>query len=535
MQLWLRRAIKTVVGIGLLILVSSMLYHGVMIVFEGESPTYAHSLQVVVETYSGTGYGSDSPWNSTVANAFVTVMDLSTFLILFIVVPYVFRPVLEEALSPTVPTNTDLTDHVVICGVEQQGERLIDEFEAQGVDYVVIVDSEDKAIELSEREKSVVYGEPSSTETLQNAGLEFATNVIVDVTDDQSASVVLAIDEINDQVQTVVLVRDMDLKTHLEYAGADRVLTPRQLLGERIAERISTVLSPRLSDSVTLGKDYSILELSVFEDAPICGRTIEAVESEVSITIHGVWTEGTFDDSPDPDDVIDGEMSLLIAGPSSRLRELETSMYEVRETEPFVIVAGYGIVGSTARENLRQAATPVACTVIDVEDLEGVDIVGDATREETLREAGIEEASAFVVTIASDEDAILSVLAANELNGDIDIIVRVNHSENRTKIRRAGADYVLSLPEISGRILALQVLHEEILSYDRQLKILRSDVSAYAGRPLGETSIAESAGIIVGLERGGSLRTDLTMDFRIEDGDSVLVAGTDEMLEAVKG
>lgn len=69
LALWKRRAIKTVVAVVALILVSSALYHYVMLVFEGRTQSYGHSLQVVIETATGTGYGSDSPWESPVSNA----------------------------------------------------------------------------------------------------------------------------------------------------------------------------------------------------------------------------------------------------------------------------------------------------------------------------------------------------------------------------------------------------------------------------------------------------------------------------------
>ncbi|ELY73591.1 NAD-binding protein 1 (Kef-type transporter subunit), partial [Natronobacterium gregoryi SP2] len=79
MERWQRRAVKTITGIVVLVFLTSLAYHYVMIVFEGRSSSYFHSTQVVVETFPGTGYGSDSPWESAVGNLFVIVMGLSTF------------------------------------------------------------------------------------------------------------------------------------------------------------------------------------------------------------------------------------------------------------------------------------------------------------------------------------------------------------------------------------------------------------------------------------------------------------------------
>jgi Trk K+ transport system NAD-binding subunit len=120
------------------------------------------------------------------------------------------------------------------------------------------------------------------------------------------------------------------------------------------------------------------------------------------------------------------------------------------------------------------------------------------------------------------------VLVARELVPDLDIVARVNNSDNENKIRRAGADYVLSLPDISGRMLASEVLREEILSYDRQLKIVRVRGEEYAGERLSDTRLAETDSLVVGVERGGEVFFDVDSDFVFEEGDEILVATTDE-------
>lgn len=535
LALWQRRAIKTIGAITLLIVLSSVLYHYVILVFEGRSQRYGHSLQVVIETYTGTGYGSDSPWESPVANAFVSAMDLTTFLVLFIVVPYVFRPILESALSPTAPTSIEKTDHIVVCGIEQQSERLIEELEARDENYVVIVDSEETALDLVETDVPAIFGDPTSVETHRRACVDTARSVVVDTADRESVSVLLAIRERNESVRTVVLVDNLAYERHLDYAGADRVLTPRHLLGRRIAERITTEISPGRSDSITLGEEISILELTVFEDSPIYGESLGSIETDTDrdVTVVGMWKDGRFVGAPDPETAIDEHTVLLLAGRESEVRKLESDTYRGRNVDPTVIIAGYGIVGKTVREGIRGSMAD--CTVVDREAGEGIAVVGDVTEEKTLREAGIDDATVLVMTISDDDEAILSVLLADNLATDLDIIARMNHDENETKARRAGADYVLTLPEISGRVLAQEVLQEEILSYNRQLKTVRIDADPFAGRTLGETELfdPDTDCVVVAIERNGELTTDVTADFEIHETDRILVIGRDEAIDAL--
>ncbi|MFW6384538.1 MAG: potassium channel family protein [Halodesulfurarchaeum sp.] len=534
MALWRRRALITIFGLVVLVILSSFLYHAVIIVFEGRSQAYSHSLQVVIETYTGTGYGSDSPWEHPVVNALVSIMDLSTFLLLFIVVPYVFRPVLESALSPRPPTSVEKTHHVVVLGVEHQKRRLIDEFENRDVDYVVVTDAEDTALELIADDVSAIYGDPTSTDTLRNARVDSARAVVVDTQDDRSASAVLALQELDETIRTVVLVENLEYERHLLYAGADLVLTQRHVLGRRIGERISTEISPIRTDSVSIGEGVSVLELSVFEGSPICGKTIGEIGPHVdrSASIIGLWRDGSFVASPEDDTVIDEETSVLVVGETETLRKLEEETYRDWMPEPRVVVAGYGIVGSTVASELGHSS--VDYSIVDLRDADAVDVVGDATREETLREAGIPEASIFVVALGDDVAAIMSILVADELNGGLDIICRMNESENVAKARRAGADYVLSLPEISGRFLAEEILHEEILSINRQLKIVRIGGEAFAGCTLDGTNVGEQNCVVVGVERDGDLVTNVSQTFEFEEDDDLLVVGSDEDIDAIR-
>ncbi|RKD97769.1 potassium channel family protein [Halopiger aswanensis] len=532
MERWQRRAAKTLGGVAVLILVVSLLYHNAMAFVEGRSQSYFHSTQVVIETFTGTGYGSDSPWETPLGNLFVMVMDLSTFLFLFIVFPYVFQPILEQSLSRTVPRSVELEDHVVVCGYSARGERLIDELETRDVDYVVIVESRDEVLDLDDAGVSVIHGDPDNVETLERAAVDAATSVVVDTSDEDAASTVLAVRECAERIQVVALCQDPALERPLRYAGADDVMTPRHLLAQRITERIQTELNPRLSDVTSLGDDFALVEITVFEDSPICGMTLAeaGLIDNQSAAIVGLWAGGEFVGSPAPDTVITDETTLLVAGGERELRDLEARTYASHGRNGTVVIAGHGEVGSTVSEQLR--ATDVDCTVVDVEEKAGVDVVGNATDEDVLREAVIEDATTFVVAIKDDAAAILSVLVARELAPDLDIIVRMNDADNEVKARRAGADYVLTLPDISGRLLALDVLREEIVSYDRQLKIVRFESPALTGRTVADIPLAETNCTLIAVERSGEVYPDASPTFTLEAGDSLLLAGDDDAINA---
>ena len=77
MNNWQRRAILYLGTVFGAMVLFSVPYHYGMVHLEGEEGRlYVESLQHVVETFTATWYGSDSPWSTVTMNLFVVVMDL---------------------------------------------------------------------------------------------------------------------------------------------------------------------------------------------------------------------------------------------------------------------------------------------------------------------------------------------------------------------------------------------------------------------------------------------------------------------------
>lgn len=533
MKRWQRRAAQIVVAVAVLVVLSSIVYHYTLVAIEGRAPSYFQSTQVVVEIFTGTGFGSDSPWETPFANMLVIVLDLSTFLLLFVVLPYVFQPILEERLTPTPPRTTERTGHVVIAGDQTaQTDRLLEEFRARGVPYVLVAADADVALDRDDSGVSVVHGDPTTADALDRANVGEARAAIVNTASEDVANCVLAIRELTTDTQVVAQVRDPSLRNPLQYAGADTILMPRRLLANRLAGRVRSLFDPRISDVLSISSEFAIVETTITEDNPFCGLTLEAagLDDESDVTAIGLWDDGEFVAAPPPDTVLEENASVLVAGPEERLKDLETRLPDAPSTDGRVVIAGAGEVGSTVQRRLEDAG--IDCTLVDLVDREGIDVQGDATDERVLREVNLEDASVYVVAIGDNAEAILSILLARNLARDIEIVARVNDSDVQSKARRAGANYVLSLPDISARLIAMNVLREDLLSYDRQVQILRIDGDRLAGLTLRETPISTTDAVLVAVERNGQLLTDFDPDFEIDPDDRLLIAGSDDALDA---
>lgn len=533
MDTWRRRTVYSSVVLAVLMLGYAVVYDYAMSTFENEQRTFLHSLQVVVETFTTTGFGSDSPWISPELNLLVILMDLTGVALIFLALPALLFPLLEETLRTTPPTETqDLSEHVVICTYTARGETLVAELDNRGIEYVLVEPDRETAVELYDAGYTVIHADPESADALAGACAASATAVIADASDEIDASIVLAAREAAPGAQVVSVVEDPDSAEYHRLAGADTVLSPRQLVGESLAAKVVAGISQELAGAVEIAEDFEIAELSVHQGSELVGTTL--AESDVGertgANVIGAWFRGIFESPPSPDATLDGSTILLVAGNESQLERLQSlTQSGVRGHETgAVVIVGHGRVGSTAASEL--AAADVPYTVVDREAGSSVDVVGDATDPDVLREAGIDDARTLLLGLPNDTTTVFATLVARELNPEIEIVARAQETGNTRKLYQAGGDFVLALATVSGRMLASTVLvTEEFVSPASQVDIVRTRAPELAGQSLAEADVRAETGVtVVAVERNGDTVTELDPEFTFEANDEVLITGTDE-------
>lgn len=127
------------------------------------------------------------------------------------------------------------------------------------------------------------------------------------------------------------------------------------------------------------------------------------------------------------------------------------------------IVVGFGVKGKSAVSTLlANGVDPESIVVVeeskihqkDLENLNVVVVNGDARREETMRAAEISRASQVIISVDSDDAAILITLVARRLNPTANITVAVRESVHNKTFRQSGANCVINTDESTGHILA---------------------------------------------------------------------------------
>jgi voltage-gated potassium channel len=247
----------------------------------------------------------------------------------------------------------------------------------------------------------------------------------------------------------------------------------------------------------------------------------------------------------------------LFDGELRNLFKMFMTDQEIRHIQGHVIVCGFGRNGSKAFHELRANGARVVIieqsqelmrAAAEVLGDAAVPVVfGDATADETLRQAGIERARALISALPKDADNVFVTLTARELNPNLKIIARASAKTSESKLLRAGADSVVMPDEIGGSHMANLVMRPEVIRFLEMISglgpnRLRLEELAYQdlqpelrGRSIRELDVRSRTGAtVIGLkDHTGHFQVSPAADFRPTPGDVLLLLGTDEQIMAV--
>jgi len=218
------------------------------------------------------------------------------------------------------------------------------------------------------------------------------------------------------------------------------------------------------------------------------------------------------------------------------------------------IICGYGRVGRGAAAELHSAGAPFVVVESDHERVERAAAAGmlamaaDATRDETLRAAGVMHAKGLVCALATDADNLFVLLSAKFLNPGIYVASRAAEEGAEEKMRRAGADAVFAPYDITGHRLAQSLLRPHVVQFlDFTTQAAELDVvieqvrvspeSHLISKTIRELQIGRQYGVIVlAIRRGnGEMLFNPPADSAISGGDYLIVMGQPDKLRTLEG
>jgi voltage-gated potassium channel len=208
------------------------------------------------------------------------------------------------------------------------------------------------------------------------------------------------------------------------------------------------------------------------------------------------------------------------------------------------IVCGFGRVGRNASYELQQQSAPFLVVDRDMQRIEKATDLGmlalcaDATQDDCLREAGVLRAKGLIAALPSDAENLFIILSAKALNPALIVVTRASEEEAGQKLRRAGADTVLTPYAIAGRQLAEALLKPHVVEF---LEFAKSDLGAkvtieqlcvssdgaFRGKTLAELLEFREAGTIVLAvhRKDGETIFNPSAEVTLADGDVLIVMG----------
>lgn len=177
-------------------------------------------------------------------------------------------------------------------------------------------------------------------------------------------------------------------------------------------------------------------------------------------------------------------------------------------------------------------------------------IHGDATRDEVLLEAGIQNAKGVITTLSHDADNVYVTLTAKSLNHEVTVVARAERAEAEEKLRRAGANTVIFPSVMGGRQMVSAMTRPVIMDfvenvfYNQELHLDIAEIrvtpqSDLVGRTLAASGIKDKYNsIVVAIKRGNQLLTNPDAGEPIAANDILIALGQrtalNELLQQAK-
>lgn len=240
---------------------------------------------------------------------------------------------------------------------------------------------------------------------------------------------------------------------------------------------------------------------------------------------------------------------VIIEGQLRSIMERRKMRTKIKRLSGHYIIAGFGRVGRHVAEAFLRRKVPFIIIEKDNQTLNQIDadgylyVEGEAVEDEVLMKAGIDRAKALVSTLPGEADNVYLALTARDMNKDLYIIARTDHPDGEKKLKRAGADHVVSPHILGGMRMAMASLRPNVVDFMQMTAmgegglgiedVVLPDNSRFAGKTLVQSNIKADYGVtIIGVKRGDEKMVISPQPNQILNGNDILVLiGDAENLE----
>lgn len=240
--------------------------------------------------------------------------------------------------------------------------------------------------------------------------------------------------------------------------------------------------------------------------------------------------------------------SILIQGDFFETYKIRKMKNEIANLNNHVIVCGFGRNGKEAAGILRKKRIPFVVIearkdVLENDETITYHLTGDATKDETLLEAGILKARGLITTLPDDANNVYVSLTARELNQHMIIVSRASADSSVKKLKRAGANNVIMPDKIGGVHMASLIVQPDVKEFIDLISGQGEDImvqefavsiiiNSIGGNTLLDFDLRKKTGVNpIGVRyTDGTYEINPSMDKTLTSGDKILLLATPHQL-----
>ena len=222
----------------------------------------------------------------------------------------------------------ELKDHYIVCGYGRMGRYICEELASAKVKFIVIDNEPDKIERLINMSYLYLNGDATSDEVLTTASIQKAKGLVAVLSNDaENVFTTLSAKALNPDLYVVARAVEEETESKLKKAGANRVVKPYEIGGNRMAELL---LRPGVIEFIDVvarerSVDLSMEEFLVNEKSELIGKSLaeSPIRKELNIIIVSINKQkGGFIYNPKSSTVIEKDDKLIALGEKANLAEM---------------------------------------------------------------------------------------------------------------------------------------------------------------------------------------------------------------------